>query len=61
MCLTNLERNFFSMQVLGDLQNIKDPIPSDIGYFYPLSYTRRKSAWTQDQVVDVFGSFIHAN
>ena len=63
MCLTALERIFFNMQLFGDslFQNKTVPIPADNGYFYPLSYVRRESAWTQDQVDDVFGPLVLAN
>ena len=48
-CLVALERIFFNMQLFGDdlFQNNKSAaIPEDFGYFYPLSYVKRESAWT---------------
>ena len=62
VCLTALERIFFNMQLFSDdlFQNHTVPIPPEFGYFYPLSYVRRESAWTQDQVDDVFGPLVLA-
>ena len=63
VCLVALERIFMNMQLLGDdlFQNTTVAIPSEYGYFYPLSYVKRESTWTQDQVDEVYGPIYMAH
>ena len=60
VCLQALERIFFNMQIFGDdlFRNFSPPIPEEHGYFFPLAYVKRESAWTQNQVDEVFGALV---
>jgi|Transcript_46943 hypothetical protein len=58
VCLIAMERIFFNMAIYGD-DLFKDMgIPGDDGWFFPLSFVKRESVWTQDQVDDVFGALV---
>lgn len=58
VCLLAMERIFFNMVVYGDDLFKNFDIPGDYGWFFPLSYVRRESVWTQKQVDDVFGALV---
>ena len=58
VCLIAMERIFFNMAVYGDDLFKGFGIPGDNGWFFPLSFVRRESVWTQDQVDDVFGALV---
>ena len=59
-CLVAMERIFFNMAIYGDdlFQNFVPEISGDIGLFFPLSFVKRESVWTQDQVNQVFGQLV---
>lgn len=49
-CLVAMERIFFNMVIYGDdlFKNFTPALDGDYGFFFPLSFVRRESVWTQD-------------
>lgn len=62
-CLVAKERIFMNLAIYGDdlFQNFMPEIPEDFGYFFPLVFIKRESAWTQAQVDEIYGPMVTAN